>query len=447
MLKEKRLYPRIKTGLKVDISRNISAELIDLSEGGVRFGSKDTIVSPTVSLQIHFPGRKSILKSKAKFVWRRDYEEKGSVYGVEFVSLSERQKRVLRKELIKTQIEGLITEIGNPELKEIVYRFFLKDILNYTSEIIKLISNLSENGEYSQELEKKIECLNNHILLKGYCLELLLSNEEIISKIKDNLRKLIGVWIYKSEIVKYAFYKAGGYPEDYKILEFIYNNKPVSEAIGVYFDNNFLKSPYAVALRLRKDYLKELLQHYISETTDARIYILNITCGCCREIYELLKGFSIKREVTFTCVDGDREALEYSRSSLNDFVSKNIEVRFINEDIKGIIENNTFKQLYGKQNFIYSLGVLDYLSDRTLQNLVATLYQLLKRGGKLILTHKNKDKTFPPLTPDWFCNWKCVPRNRDEVFRLLYDCHLHQGLISVKSDNFGYIYYFIIEKK
>ena len=201
---EKRLSPRIKTNLKMNISRDILADTIDLSERGLSFNTQETITSPVIPLRINFPDSRTELTTNAKLVWSRDLESGGSLFGVEFINLDEIQKEALRRELIKTQIHQLLSNIKSHETRNQISHFFLKDIFGYISEITKLIPRLSKT-EYSFELEKKIEHLNNQILLKGYCLDLLLSNKTIMRRVKDNFRQLIGVWVYKSIIVKQAF--------------------------------------------------------------------------------------------------------------------------------------------------------------------------------------------------------------------------------------------------
>ncbi|MFH0791347.1 MAG: PilZ domain-containing protein [Candidatus Omnitrophota bacterium] len=472
---DKRLYPRVKTNLKVGISKTTATASNDFSEGGLSLSSEETISSPTVSLRIGFPDKQFEFKVNAKLIWKRNLEKGGSLYGLEFIKLTENQKTELRRELVRIQIQGLLNGIKIPEIKTQVADFFLNDVLNYINEIIKVNLCLSNQTKYSESLERKLEYLHTRILLKGYCLEELIFDKTKIKRIKDNFRQLTGAWIYKSKIVQRAFEKPRGYPGDYKLLEIIYDNKPISKNIGIYFDNNFLKNPYAAAVRIRKDRLKKLLQQYIGGINSNHINILNIACGSCREIQELLPDLKTKSLVTFACLDWDEEALKFSQNKLlslhtgnlvlqdgdergdrGKFPSfrikgagnktKNIEVQFIKEDVMSIIKNNSLLKSLGKQNLIYSIGLIDYLPDRVLKKLIYVLYHLLESGGRLILTHKNREKTFPPVFPDWFCDWRFVPRDREEILELFYDCGISGFSVPWESDDFAYTYYFTITK-
>lgn len=444
-LEEKRWAPRIKTNLKVGISKNISGESLDLSENGLGLNSTESILSPDISLQISFPGDDFKLKTNAKIVWKRDLETGSSLYGMEFTYLNETQKAVLRKKLIKIQIEKLLSEIRDVKIRDMVSNFFLEDLLEYVNEIIKLIPYFSRE-ECSEGLEEKLARLNTQFLLKGYCLEELLADKKNMQKIKDNFRELIGTWTYKSVIMKRAFEKPRGYPGDYLMLETVYNNKPFSRGIGYYFDNYFLKNPYAVAVRIRKNRLREMLEGYINKATLSKINILNIACGSCREIKELLPDLKTESSITFNCLDWDEEALKFSQDSLLLIKPKNVDLKFLKEDVMNLIKNESIALLIGRQNLIYSIGLIDYLPDRVLKKLIYALYRLLQKNGRLILTHKNREKTFPPIPPDWFCDWKFVSRNKEEAIKLFHDSGISDFLLSWDADDFEYVYYFTITK-
>ncbi|MCM8774530.1 MAG: class I SAM-dependent methyltransferase family protein, partial [Candidatus Omnitrophica bacterium] len=409
--------------------------------------STEAISSPTVSLQICFPHNDFKFKTEAKLIWMRDLESGASLYGVEFVGLGEKERAELRKELIKIQTESLLREIEDRGMRKMVSDFFLSYLSHYINEIIKVTQHLFKGKEYSEEIERRLNQLHTQILLKGHCLEKLFSESKVMQKIKDNFRHLISTWIYKSTIVKYAFEKPRGYAGDYKMLEIIYDNKPISKNMGVYFDNNFLKSPYAVAVRIRKDHLREILQRFFNETKLNKLNILNIACGSCREIRELLPSLKTKSSIIFNCLDWDEEALKFSQGMLLPIKPKNVEFKFIKEDIMNIIKNESTALSLGKQDLIYSIGLIDYLPDRVLKKLIYVLYQLLQKNGRLILTHKNREKTFPPIPPDWFCDWKFVPRNKEEVIELFYACGISEFSLSIDSDDFEYIHYFTVIKR
>lgn len=442
---EKRKCPRLKANLKVDVSEKTSCNSIDLSEGGLSFSSIETIASPQVSLKISFT-KEFELKADAKLVWKRDLADGVSSYGVEFVGLTEPQKAALRKELIKTQVKGLLDEIKDPGVKDNVANFFLKDMLDYVNEINRIIASASNEPGYSYELERKFAHLNNQILLKGFCLEELIENKSIMDTGKQYFRSLVGAWAYKSPIVKRAFEKPRGYPGDYLMLEAIYNNVPlIKSSIGLYFDKYFLNSPYAVALRYRKDRLREILKNEIQNSALKTVRIFNIACGSCREIKELPSAIFKDKNVIFTCLDWDEEAIAFSQQALKGF-PPNAAFNFAREDIMDFIKVTTVIESFAKQDLMYAAGVIDYLPDNILKLFIRCFFGLLKKEGKLILTHKNKEKNFSPLPLNWFCDWSFVPRSKDEVARIFYDSGINNFSFLVETDEFNDIFYFYLTR-
>jgi len=358
------------------------------------------------------------------------------------------QSNILKKEWIKDQIKELLNEIEVPQIREQISNFFIKKVLDYLNEIDELNSQILKKKVDSEKLQDKLDRLNTEILECGYQLEESISDKHIIRKVKDKFRQLVGPWIYKSIILKRAYEKPCGYPGDYKLLELIYDNRPISKNIGAYFDNYFLKSQYAIAVRIRKDRLREILRDYINKENLNRINILNIACGSCREIRELLPNLNTKKSIIFTCLDWDKEALKFSKDALSPLTIKknNIKFKFIKENIMNVIRNRSITKSLNKQNLIYSIGLIDYLPNVALQKLIYVMYQLLEKNGMLILTHKNKEKAFPAVPPDWACDWKFVSRNKDEVVELFYDSGISGFSLSINSDEFEYIYYFMLRK-
>jgi len=443
---EKRIYPRIKTNLKVDISKNIFGNSIDLSENGLSFTAEEIISSPVIHIQFQLPGLATKFTTEAKLVWKRNLEEGNSLYGVEFVDLNETKKELLRKELIKTQISSLLNGINDLKIKEQISQFFLKDVSEYITDLINLsnLASVSKGGDV--EAHQKLIKLTNEIVLRGYYLEEYVKNKIVMNRVKENFRFLVGTWAYKSKIVKRAFEKPRGYPGDYRMIEDVYSNQPYSRGIGRCYDVHFLNNPYAIAVRYRKDMLRELLHKFINENSKkTSIKILNLACGSCREIAELIPTIKYKNPLNFTCIDWDEEALDFSRDLFKK-LPLNIKVELLKEDLLTMIKDQKYAKNLGMHDLIYSIGLIDYLPDRVLKKWIQFFYQLLPKSGKFIVTHKNREKTFPPLAPDWFCDWKFVPRDKNEVVTLLNDCGLGKFKLDIGVDDFTFIYYFTLTK-
>ena len=441
---ERRSYPRIKAGLRVNADNSIEGEAIDLSEEGACLRFKEALNSPRVSLRVSFPGTKIEFAADAKLIWQNEPSAEGPLYGLEFVGIKGSRRTVFRKKLIKLQVENLLRQIDDRQVRKQARHFFLEDMSHYTSEIIKLTKLVSGKHEYSKEIEKKFEHLTTEILLKGYCLEELAEDRKVIKNVKDQFRLLIGTWIYKGPIIKMSFDKHNGYSNDYRALENIYNNKPLAkEGIGLYADRYFLRSPYAVAVRYRKDRMRRIIEEEISCSSSSVIRIFSIACGSLREIRELSLSLFQDKELVFTCLDWNREAIKFSKNAVKKLFP---DTRFVfkEQDITKMIRNSAYCDMFEKQDIVYSIGLVDCLPDRVLKAFLRFSYGLLKHKGKLVFAHRNKEKTFSPILPDWLCGWKFVLRDEDEIMNLIYSCGIKDFSVSYISDNFKDTFYFTL---
>ena len=444
---EKRFSPRGKYELVINVFDNVLAEIIDISERGICFSAKENL-----AVGLEFECGIDFGSSSLDFhfcIVRVEYLEKDKkfLYGAKYIGLQKEKCKMLRAILIETRIKHILNNVRDPLIKERISTYFFNDISGYLDDLDELQKEIAYKNDYDQMLGRKLASINDRIILKGNSLEEIIEEKKVKKAIKESFRFFTGIFAYKSIIVKRSFEKPRGYPGDYMMLENVYNNQIYSEDIGKYYDRYLLDNPYAVAVRCRKDKLKEMLHEFVSDNEEkSQIKILNLACGSCREIAELIPAIKYKKPLTFTCVDWDEEALKFSRQSFQ-ALPLNIKVELMNKDIIAMIKDRKEIENLGMQDLIYSMGLIDYLPDRILKRWIHFFYQLLPKNGKLLLTHKNREKTFPPLAPNWFCDWKFVPRSKEEVLNLLDGCGLTEFSLDMDVDDFMYIFYFTLTKK
>jgi len=446
MTGEKRFYPRVSVNIGLSLRHNAEASAFDLSEGGIGFAASGEACEPGDKLLISIKDPDFNSGFNLRMKWKKRNTEGSFIYGGEFFNLRQKQKEGLRRWVIARKISPLLKKAKSAAESGLILRFFTDYLSRYMDEIISINVALAAGNAYSLEYEEKLDKLSIKALLSGSCLEECLENKEILGGIKNSFRQLAGPWIYKSEILKRAFDKPSGYPGDYELLEMIYNNRPVSGGIGAYFDNIFLRSPYITSVRQRKDKIKLMLLSAINDKKPGRVNVLSVGCGPCREIRELLPDLNPDKEAHFTCVDWDEKALSFSRHMIMKLHPHKAIFKFCRCRLKDILRIEPALGMPEKQDVIYSTGFFDYLPRRVFKKLIRSLFTFLAEGGKLIITHKNREMTMPQIHPEWLCDWNLMPRNKDEFIKLIYESGIKQFSISVSSDNFGYIHYFVLSK-
>jgi SAM-dependent methyltransferase len=102
-------------------------------------------------------------------------------------------------------------------------------------------------------------------------------------------------------------------------------------------------------------------------------------------------------------------------------------------------DNNSF-------DMIYSIGIADYLEDRMLNKIFKDCYKKLKKGGKIVIAYKDKDR-HKPIALNWYGDWSFVPRNENEFIGLINNAMGEENIsIEVEREDSGIIFFVNITK-
>ena len=124
---------------------------------------------------------------------------------------------------------------------------------------------------------------------------------------------------------------------------------------------------------------------------------------------------------------------------------KGLRATFVRENIISIIRNGK-KDLFDGKDLIYSTGLIDYLPDRLLKRLVKLCYDGLNLGGRLILSHKDRDE-YIPMKEDWLADWKFVPRNEEKLLDIVAQAGIQRSDIEIIREDSQIIFFLIMDKK
>ncbi|MEK6657658.1 MAG: PilZ domain-containing protein [Nitrospirota bacterium] len=430
-------------------SQSQNAQTINLSEGGIGI-SFDAEVKLPSPLLIEFSLMNTPLQFQGEVRWNKIFDDGKYYCGVHFLDKDEQQEDILKRflftnnEYILNLIKDLKTEDRDVSGK--IESFFRRDVKEFVENLISFEEAVKEKSLPDDFIQKRVEFISEEICKRGDTLEKIIGKGLLIKKIKESFRSLIGHWVYKSKFMERAYKRPCGYRGDYYMLEMIYNNQLISEGLGIYFDRWFLDNPYAIAVRNRKEKIKESIRTFLKETALSSINVLNIASGPCREIKELLDDMRlIKKELNFTCVDFDEEAINFSKNRLKS-LPENLKIEFLKDNVTKLIDSKKYTKFFGKQNLIYSTGLTDYLPDRVLKNFIFFAFSVLYPNGKLILTHKDKDK-YSPVPLDWVVDWIFEPRNVSDLIRLAENSGINNYSADIEWEDSNKTFFLILTKK
>ena len=233
---------------------------------------------------------------------------------------------------------------------------------------------------------------------------------------------------------------------DYKTLEHVYKNTPLSEGIGYYLDLYLLNSDLAPAVRNRIKKLKDILRDELLNREKPSV--LNIACGSCREVFELAPVIE-KSGAKFTCIDLDNDALSFaanrlSYTNISPLSSNQVNLRKYNA-IR-MFDDELNMSEFGKQDIIYSVGFFDYLESDFLSRLLKASYTLLNPGGKLITSFKDASR-YRHQDYHWIVDWDGFLQRYEEDFMSIFSkAQIPFSAITESREETGVIVFYVITK-
>lgn len=235
--------------------------------------------------------------------------------------------------------------------------------------------------------------------------------------ITEYRQHLVSHFFLQEPFSRRAFEKPRGYAGDPVMIDFIYDFDKVmsppcedrQSEISELLKHELNRISYANnAVRERR----RILTRKIDQTSErvANPYILSFGCGHLREALDsvAVKNKSIGK---FVAIDQDQEALAVAIEMIKDFGET------ISASVVDIIIN---KVPLPKFDFIYSLGVFDYLPDGVAKKLINELFYLLNPGGRLLIAN------WLPNTPsiaymEAVLDWWIIYRNGKQMQELIED--------------------------
>ncbi|MEW6214241.1 MAG: PilZ domain-containing protein [Nitrospirota bacterium] len=274
-------------------------------------------------------------------------------------------------------------------------------------------------------------------------------DKEIIKRAQTNFRITTNHIFSKSYCINRTRTWPQGYQGDYKTLEGVYRNIPLSEGIGYYLDLFSLNAPLAEAVRNRIKKLEEILRDEILKKQQLGIEsqrpsILNIACGSCRELMGIASEIRDSK-AKIICIDSDNDALAFAQGRLY-YTGILPQMEFRKYNALRMFDHELNMSEFGKQDIIYSVGFFDYLPSDFLIKMFKSLYNLLNPGGKIIAAFKDANR-YRPQGYHWIVDWDGFLQRDEEDFRgIFYDAEIPHSAISEMREDTGIIIFYIIAR-
>jgi len=137
---------------------------------------------------------------------------------------------------------------------------------------------------------------------------------------------------------------------------------------------------------------------------DGRFKVLSVACGPALEWVEALKTPEVYENVILSLLDQNPDVLADAARRINEAkqaLGANLAVQCIEASGRSMLEAPVLVEPGQQFDFIYSLGLLDYLSDTMARSVILKLYELLTPQGELVLVNVTSDGSTGLLEEYW----------------------------------------------
>lgn len=185
--------------------------------------------------------------------------------------------------------------------------------------------------------------------------------------------------------------------------------------VGRLLHKHSVSTPAGDAVRNRR----ALVANKFSALANARgadappMTLLSVACGPAHEIADIFTSPAAFGKFRIVLLDQDAEALSEAREKIGaveaQYPGCRVDVRYQQESIGGLLRSGPKRDGLDRFDFIYSMGLYDYLGNRTAQKLTNALFDMLQPGGTLLLGNYSTGNPTRTYLEYW-CNWWLVYR-------------------------------------
>jgi hypothetical protein len=417
--------PRLRVGAKAYQIHNVSL-------GGVAAIAKEArddelSVGDAVRLTIQQSGL-PIFESDAKVRW----VEKtifGSKIAFGFVdSFLEIDKLINRN--LQAQIATRSSLARSAALVPQDYRAFCADVLTLLRGYRALLdTNLSVPSEFTRNFDHAsvFEACETRLVQEWRTLwrtgndivRGLMGERERRDAVKEYTELALTPELRGGAIWDRSYAKPMGYPGDFGIMNQVYDWQRVgSNAYEMLLHRLGLEVAECIKTRM------EVVRADIGDAVAAKgaertTRILSLGCGSAREVETwLAKSRATPPRVEFTLIDQEQQALDYAYRAAYPHIVHNegrCRINCLHMSFTDVLRGTSGLQTLPPQDLIYSVGLIDYLTDRRAASLVRRLYDLVAPGGMLIVGNMNEMPQSNLWPMEFITDWSLNYRNEAQM--------------------------------
>lgn len=234
---------------------------------------------------------------------------------------------------------------------------------------------------------------------------------------RSRVQRRLHPYFLQASNLRRAWEKPRGYAGDAGLMDLGYRNLPEGEtALGKALHQWFSMLHGATSVRARRRWILLQMQAHGRAYPD-RWRAMSLASGSAWELRDVVAESFLAHTGEWLCVDQDPAALREAEAGLavaSAHYGRSLDVCFVESSVRALVKG-TWRP--PEQDFIYSLGLFDYLEGWVAERLLAVLVERLAPGGRLIVGNYLPHNDARP-TMELLLDWPLVYRTREEVGQL-----------------------------
>jgi SAM-dependent methyltransferase len=260
-------------------------------------------------------------------------------------------------------------------------------------------------------------------------------SESMRQEIGARLQRELLPYLLLTRTAERWYAKPRGYAGDFLTIDWIYQNNPQGTGrLGSLLDRCFLDVHAAQAVRNRRGLLVEHIQTTLEQIDGRAARITSLACGPAAEVFDVFETLDNPTQLRATLIDIDLQALAFV-SDKRDQHQLQRQIELVNGNLVYLATGRQELKL-ALQDLVYSIGLIDYFSDKFVILLLNYIHGLLRPGGKVVLGN------FHPKNPtkalmDHILDWKLIHRSEDDMNRLFAASSFAQPCTDIRFEQAG----------
>lgn len=245
-----------------------------------------------------------------------------------------------------------------------------------------------------------------------------IKKETYLKKYNSTFKYMFGKSI---KINQHIYRKPFGYSGDYITMNYIFDysgDKYLGKTSFQRLINNYTCSiPFAKSNITRKNFIKNKIKNLVKRRKRTRI--LSVGSGPMRELTELIEEGGLKNYTEVVCLDLEKRAIHYTKNKIKKMdISKTnlLKVNYIQKDILELLRMDFNWKNF---DFVYASGLFDYLRDSICKNLTYALYNLLSKGGFLLICNASSYNVTHRAYYEFLGRWVMLYRKKGDMLAWL----------------------------